>query len=254
MRESNARSDRDFNNFFNPNYMYGIVGDDDVKNPNRFGGGYKSGEYEGTLKLQQAGWVPEWTIKYLDYGDGVTRVTSVRLSGFVKSPFMSGEFKITGLRPVWESKPNESQISFWIVSFRVNRTESSGDSYSLFMGQGEILVTSSGNIFFSEEGKRFWLNSVYPFGPSPDKTKITDNNAVVINYKITNGGIETNSFDYQEKIFYLSVNELIQIQIEVNNRNLEMNTLWDKMLRLNSEHGKPFVEKLVPGGKFKKLD
>jgi len=86
MRESNARSDRDFNNFFNPNYMYGIVGDDDVKNPNRFGGGYKAGEYEGTLKLQQSGWVPEWTIKYLDYGDGVTRVTSVKLSGFVKVP------------------------------------------------------------------------------------------------------------------------------------------------------------------------
>jgi len=53
MRESNARSDRDFNNFFNPNYMYGIVGDDDLKNPNRFGAGYLPGEFDGSGRLGQ---------------------------------------------------------------------------------------------------------------------------------------------------------------------------------------------------------
>jgi hypothetical protein len=78
MRESNARSDRDFNNFFNPYSMYGIVGDDDLKNPHRFGAGYMPGEYDGSGRLDQEFDVYErWEDTYTN-----GRLTDSKLIGY----------------------------------------------------------------------------------------------------------------------------------------------------------------------------
>jgi hypothetical protein len=58
--------------------------------PDRFGAGYTPGEYEGTARLAMEGWLPEYTIKYTEYSDGVARVNSVKLTGYVKRGDGSG--------------------------------------------------------------------------------------------------------------------------------------------------------------------
>jgi hypothetical protein len=80
--------------------------------PNAFGPGYVPGIYGGSARLDQEGWLPEWSIKYTEYEDGVTRVNSVRLLGFVRTGSPGNE---GGGRPQDQGQGNEVMPTYSLL-------------------------------------------------------------------------------------------------------------------------------------------